>query len=271
VSTGFIYRWSKTPSQQIDILIWDADQHAALLEEGELAILTLDAVLAIIEVKSVLTRVELRKALNLLHPEWLIEWSLRSDSSRTGRKQQIVDGPLRAVFAYTTEGGSAPQMIFEELAKFYRSKYGADAEQIARHRGGRLRWSNFVDAICVADSLEVEQTGLLIDANKKVLYDGPGFGAFKLDSSLGKLAVGKFCLFLLWHLLEWTGENATTIAMNDAEWPLAHPAACLFGGLPRKPSRVRIMGRDIPVDSLWTPKPSLWTVAKNASGAHRRV
>jgi len=65
VSTGFIYRWNKPPSRQIDVLIWDAQQHSALLEEGELAILTDDAVAAIIEVKSTLDADELRDALDL--------------------------------------------------------------------------------------------------------------------------------------------------------------------------------------------------------------
>jgi hypothetical protein len=38
VSTGFIYRWDEQPSRQLDIVIWDAQNHSALLEEGEFII-----------------------------------------------------------------------------------------------------------------------------------------------------------------------------------------------------------------------------------------
>src|SRR5713101_7162440 len=68
VSTGFIYRWADDPSRQLDVLVWDAQRYSALLEEGELAILTPESVAAIIEVKSVFSTSELRDGFELLSP-----------------------------------------------------------------------------------------------------------------------------------------------------------------------------------------------------------
>src|SRR6266446_4002191 len=126
VSTGFIYQWNEQPSHQIDVLIWDAQQHSALLEEGDLAVLTADAVAAIIEVKSTLTAWELRKALKLLHPVWWTNWRYPSDHSQHGLPQQVPDVPFRAVFAYNsphTDVGTTASTIFSELASFYRQQF----------------------------------------------------------------------------------------------------------------------------------------------------
>jgi len=90
-------------TRQLDVLIWDAQKYSALLEEGELAILSADSVAAIIEVKSTLNGTELRDALALLSPRWWINWRHTSESSRTGLIQQVPDVPFRAVFAFSDE------------------------------------------------------------------------------------------------------------------------------------------------------------------------
>ena len=83
VSTGFIYRFGQPPSRQLDIVVWDAQEHAALLEEGEFAVLELEAVAAVIEVKATLTPAKLSDALDLLCPPWMISWPYAPRSSLT--------------------------------------------------------------------------------------------------------------------------------------------------------------------------------------------
>lgn len=260
VSTGFVYRWGEEPSRQLDVLIWDAQQHTAVLEEGELAILTPESVAGIIEVKSILDRHALRDSLGLLSPPWLVNWRHRDEQSRTGLHQQVPDVPLRAVFAYTALSGDADAcatVVFEELTGFYREMFGEDAEVALGHRGPRLRWLNLVDAICIADCLEVEQTSLTVDGSDCRLYDGPGFAAFPAESSAGNLAVGKFCMYLLFYLLSRCGDDASKVTFNEA-LPTAHPGVCCPARLALAPVRVRLWGNEVPPTHLWNADPPLW-------------
>lgn len=260
VSTGFIYRWGDAPSRQIDVLIWDAQKHFALLEEGELVILTPESVSAVIEVKSTFKPDELRDALDLLSPAWLVHWSRAT--SKTGLPQQTPDVPLRAVFAYTApkpNANAVAKRIFRQLSEYYRERFGDDAEGALHQSGGPgIRWLNLVDAVCVADCVEVEQTSLSIKDAQGRLYDGPGLAAFPAATSSGNLAVGRFCMYLLSHLCQWPGNDAAETTLRSS-WTTTKPGACCFGALPRKQSYVTLLGSKMPPDHLWLPKPPLWS------------
>lgn len=266
VSTGFIYRWEHEPSRQLDVLVWDAQEQSAILEEGELAILTPESVAAIIEVKSVLTPGALRYSLDLLSPAWLVHWCHTEERSRTGLRQQVPHVPLRAVFAYAARDCNANRLsssMFNELSEFYRRKFGDDAKAALSHQGGpRLRWLNMIDAICIADCLELEQTNLIVRGADRHLYDGPGFVAFPAASPAGNLAVGKFCMYLLWYLRSWSSDDAAEVTFNAA-WPTATPGACCFAALDAEPLGVSVWGTEVPSDRLWQPNPPLWIEGDN--------
>lgn len=259
VSTGFIYRWGEEPSRQLDVLIWDAQTHSALLEEGELVVLTADSVAAIVEVKSVLTKTGLLDGLDLLMPPWLVSWRYTSESSKEGLAQQVPEVPFRAIFAYsadTTSVDTTASAVFEHLAEFYRKQFGADAQKALCHRGANLRWTNLIDAICIADQLEIEQTILQVDGENGRLYDGPAFAAFVADSSVGSLAVGKFCMYLLWHLTGWDGGQAPYTTVHSP-LPVSNPGVCCFSNLSML-KHVRLGGAEILRDAVWSPEPPLW-------------
>jgi hypothetical protein len=243
VSTGFIYQWNEQPSRQIDVLIWDAQQHSALLEEGDLAILTADAVAAIIEVKSKLTAPELRDTLDLLHPDWWINWRDPSEYSRHGLPQQVPDVPFRAVFAYNsphTDVGTATSTIFSELASFYRQRFGDDAQRALEHRGNHLRWINMVDSICIADGPQIEQTHVTIDCDGGS-YEAPGFVAYEGHLIGESISVGRFCMYLLESLTGWAGGEAARVTLR-APAPTARPGVCCFGRFPGTPQRQPFQG-----------------------------
>lgn len=262
VSTGFIYRWNEPPTRQIDVLIWDAQDHSALLEEGELAILSAEAVCAIIEVKSILNPSELRDALDLLSPSWLIKWRYTSESSQTGIRQQVPDVPFRAVFAYSHQNadiGEQALSVFTELATFYRERYGDDAQRAIEHTGGHLEWSNLIDVICIADGPQIEQTCVTIDCSDGCSYRTPGFAAY-VDPAAGEsLAVGRFCMCLLSRLVNWQAAEAARKTLCSPAI-VTTPGVCCFGQLPGQPERVRFPGSDGSPQSLWCPNPALWHI-----------
>jgi hypothetical protein len=261
VSTGFIYRWNENPSRQLDVLIWDAQEHSALLEEGELVILTPDAVAAIIEVKSSLNKKDLRDALALLSPPWLINWRYTPEQSKSGRQQQVIDVPLRAIFAFTgsrKKPETVTRTVFTETTTFYRNLYSEDAKLILGERGQpRLRWVNLIDAICIANLVEIEQTSLTIEGIDGELYNGPGLAAFPAQSSAGNLAVGKFCMYLLWYLRSWTSDDASDVTFR-APWAVTTYGVCCFASLAGAPTRVRLWGNETDPEYLWHPDPPLW-------------
>ncbi len=265
VSTGFIYRWNKPPSRQIDVLIWDAQQHSALLEEGELAILTDDAVAAIIEVKSTLDADELRDALDLLHPDSWINWRYPSEHSLHSLPQQVPDVPFRAVFAYNsphTDVGKTASTIFSELASFYRQRFGDDAKLALEHSSS-LRWINMVDSICIADGPQIEQTPVTIECDGGS-YEAPGFVAYEGHPIGESISVGRFCMYLLASLTGWAGGEAARETLH-APAPTARPGVCCFGRFPETPQRLRLWGTYVSPETLWCPEPPLWSVASAVS------
>jgi hypothetical protein len=267
VSTGFIYRWNEPPTRQIDVLIWDAQQHSALLEEGDLAILTADAVAAIIEVKSTLTTSDLRDALDLLHPVCWVNWRYTSETSLTGLSQQVPDVPFRAVFAYNyqhTDVSATVAFVFSELASFYRQRFGDDAKRALTHSGNNLKWINMLDSICIADGPQIEQTHVTIDCDDGGSYDAPGFVAYAGHPTGESIAVGRFCMYLLWSLTGWAGGEAARVTLR-APAPTTLPGICCFGQFPGTPQRLRLWGADVPPETLWCPEPPLWSLASVVS------
>jgi len=188
-----------------------------VLEEGELVVLEADAVAAIIEVKSILTNSELLDSLAMLTPTWLVSWLHATERSKTGLKQQVPKVPFRAVFVYsagTATADATAGKVFKHLTEFYRTRFGDDARRVLSHQDSGLRWANLVDAVCIADRLQVEQT-TLNEANEPGGFCGhPAFAAFLAKSDFGNLAVGKFCMYLLWHLTSWQGGQASRYTVH---------------------------------------------------------
>ncbi|HYD49002.1 MAG TPA: DUF6602 domain-containing protein [Terriglobales bacterium] len=259
VSTGFIYRWGDQPSRQLDVIIWDAHNHSALLEEGELAILSDESVAAVIEVKSVLNRLELRDAISLLSPPRWVNWRYTSASSRTGLLQQVPNVPFRAVFAFTGEFGKPgiARGVFEELGDFYRTQFGADAQMAMEERGGQLDWANMIDAICVADGPSIEQTHLHLDIEQGPSIATPAFAAYGRHASDANVSVGRFCMFLLRNLTGWFKAEATRMTLDDGS-NLETPGVCSFGRPETTSPRMSLFGTEVPASSVWYPQPPLW-------------
>jgi hypothetical protein len=262
VSTGFIYRWNEQPTRQIDILIWDAQEHSALLEEGELAILTADAVSAMIEVKSTLDASELKDALELLSPRWLINWRYTTDSSRSGLPQETLGVPFRAVFAYNHSCANVNDIVkltFSQLASFYQQQLGPDAERALGHCYS-LEWTNLVNAICIADSVQIEQAHIKAECEDGRSYSPPCMVAYDGNTSEGCIAVGRFCMYLLNSLTGWSGGEAVTATLRSPS-PVTTPGVCSFCQLPAAIKRLRIWGTDVAPETFWRPAPPLWIMS----------
>lgn len=260
VSTGFIYRWDQNPSRQLDILIWDAQQCSALLEEGELVVLTADSVAAIIEVKSTLNPTELRDALTLLHPEWLISWCHTSESSAKRLRQQVPIVPFRALFAYNderTKANASVSYIFEELALFYRQQFVEDAERALKHTRSNYSWSNMIDAICIANGPQIEQTRLNIGCPDNS-YQFPGFVAYGEHHIGENISVGRFCMQLLAQLTEFSENEATRITLRSPT-PIMDKGICCFGQVPSNFHSLKLWGTEVNRKDLWCPDPPLWS------------
>jgi hypothetical protein len=259
VSTGFVYRWYDDPSRQIDILIWDAQSHSALLEEGELVILTADAVAAMIEVKSILDPEELRKSLELLNPKWLTYWRHTTASSTHGLTQQVPNVPYRAVFAYDASQSTADGVavaVFKELSDFYRARFGNDAERAMSQTGWRfLNWTNLVDSICVARGPLFEQVRAFVSAAGSESQQ-PAY----VSLATGELSVGRFCMHLLAHLTEFEAGEAARVTLRSPTTTTT-PGLCCFGHPPQNATGVRAWSDNVPLDSLWIADPPLWEIA----------
>lgn len=268
VSTGFIYRWGKPPSRQIDVLIWDALEHSALLEEGEFVVLTADSVAAIIEVKSTLNRRELCSALMLLSPDWWINWRFTKEDSSTELPQRWPDVPFRAVFAYSgmsNDINATAKTVFSELASFYRWYLGDDARRAIEENpqiNNNPSSSNLIDVICVAHGPQIEQASLIIDYDDGSSDNNvPCFASYtghiprKIHAG-ANVSVGRFCMKLLSDLTAWQSEAAQQTLRAPAN--MTTPAACYFGEIAETPNRVRVWGEDVHPEALWYPDTPLW-------------
>jgi hypothetical protein len=264
VSTGFIHRFEQVPSRQIDILIWDAQNHSALLEEGELAIITPEAVDAIIEVKSILNAREFRDALKLLHPNWLEQWNYPSASSSTSRRPQHPKIPFRAVFAYKDQRKDAVTSVFNNLASFYRNQFGDDAKQALGHKqsiinNGNSVWLNMLDAICIPDGPYIEQTQVNVDYEDGRPCEDPAFAAYTDQLNGESISVGRFCLKLLKRLTGWDASKVARVTENSLN--LTPARVCCFGQFPGTVTRLNIRGVEVNPKILWYPKQPLWTAS----------
>jgi hypothetical protein len=267
VSTGFIYRWNEPPSRQLDVVIWDAQNHSALLEEGEFAILTAESVAAVVEVKSILSAAEMRASLELLSPNWWVNWRYRPEDSTVGLPQQATNVPFRAIFGYGTphkDADATAGLVFRELSSFYR-RFGNDAKPALEHTyGGNLWWSNMIDVVCFAYGPQIEQTSVLVDCDDGKGYSAPGFASYAghlpgEDSIHENIAVGRFCMNLLQTLSRWP-ENEAARETLRASAATTDPGVCCFGQFPAVPRRLRVWGQDVPPETLWYPDPPLWMV-----------
>lgn len=266
VSTGFVYRGKDHPSRQIDILIWDGQEHSALLEEGELVILAEESVAAMVEVKTTLNRTSLRDALDLLHPDWLVYWRRTTESSSIGLRQQSPHVPVRAIFAYDIEpdqANDASRMVFEELAAYYRERFMADAQRALEDRHLRHgTWRNLIDVVCIARGPQIEQAHVVLRRADESVLTPPSFISCvsRLDGEY--LSVGRFCMHLLWRLTEWhAGRTAQETVNNPGE--LACPGVCVLAGVTDEITGVRVSGAEVPTSSLYFPEPPLWTLVRD--------
>lgn len=256
VSTGFVYRWGQPPSRQIDVLVWDAHNHSALLEEGELVVLTADAVAAMIEVKSLLTPAELRDALDLLNPDWLTYWPHTTATSTSGLKQQVPDVPYRAIFAYNAPQAtpdSAALTVFHELASYYAVRFKGDAQLAMTRTGADLNWTNLLDSICIAKGPSIEQVHLMIDCIDGSTYTTPGYIS-RVDQDL---SVGRFCMHIMASLAGWEAGEAARITLRSSS-AVGMPGVCCFARPPKEVKRVRAWGTDVAPEGLRIADPPLW-------------
>lgn len=261
VSTGFIYQWEGPPSRQIDVLIWDSHEHTALLEEGELAIVDLHSVAAVVEVKSLLNRAELLDAMSLLHPPWLVSW--RFAMSETGIRQSVPKHiPARAIFAFDSDPSDpaeASRSFLRVLEEFYRRMYGTDARRALEdrlHPGQTL--ANLVDAVCVANALEIEQATVTLFPSEDRAPSVPGFIACTGGSGGSSRAVGRFCMYLLWRLTGWQAAEPAKRALRrpDIVPGGIRPLARLNVPI----QRARVWGKDFDPEDVSYPEPPLWTI-----------
>ena len=258
VSTGFIHRWPEHPSRQLDVIVWDAQEHAALLEEGELVVLAPEAVAAIIEVKTTLDARELTKGLELLYPVGTHAW--RFAQSTTGLKQQVPDLPYRAVFAYSDDAAGPEGTVrraFERVAEFLRDRFGEEAKQALMHTGlGSVHFPNLLSSICVAGRAHIEQTNTTIECDNGKTYSGPALVAFASPPGVN-VAVGRFCMSLQAHLAAWPANKTARETLN-APMETTNPGLAYFGRLPGQATRVHSWGIEVNSTHVWHPEKPLW-------------
>jgi len=254
VSTGFIDRWRDQSSGQLDVIVWDAQEHIAHLEEGELAVLAPDAVGAVIEVKSTLTAERLEEAVRHVCPADVYAWRFEP----IGRLRQQVDGiPFRGVFAFgdeTSADGIAVR-AFKFVSEYCRELFGAEAKRAMKDNGMGV---NLIDSICVLDKVQIEKTNATIECEGGNKYSGPALVAFTNPNDSADLTVGRFCMYLQAQLTSWPGSKRAREALNTP-LPTTNPGMCYFGALPERPIKVWAWGIELNPAHLFIPSPPLWT------------
>lgn len=143
VSTGFVYYWERGASRQQDIIVWDSTAASPLLEDGELVVVTGDAVRAVVEVKS-RWRDASTNAFAGLH-------SVQDSSTPATELHQMSRGlgitPFRGLVVFERVSGDR---MFGALRRFYRGRLaGTDhrwTEAVTRATASAP--TNMLDAIC---------------------------------------------------------------------------------------------------------------------------
>lgn len=119
VGTGFVLTYregSRVLSRQIDVLIWDCEDHSPLFREGEFVIVPPEACFAAIEVKATLTSASLRESLNNL------DSLMNFFPDHHHLRSKVLH---RSVFAFSLDGDlTFPDGVFNALrASYARSEY----------------------------------------------------------------------------------------------------------------------------------------------------
>lgn len=264
VSTGFVRWWEGQVSRQLDVVIWDSQNTAPIMREGEFVVLHPDSVEAVIEVKSSLTRTNLRDALELLHdPRWHCYANLPARS------------PVRAVLALThrlpTSRKTPTEACFEELSGFYAAKYEdhcgtalclrskkvqrVSSEERNFHELGHIlrpRFVNALDALCIADCCIIEQVPL---TNRNGESPAKDLGFMAQDSrgqADGYLALAKLFVIIGEIMNRKHGPKwAVWHNRQHLSLPFSRPGLCVLGDA---------MGEKLPDGlSVWRPEKPLWT------------
>jgi hypothetical protein len=263
VSTGFV-RWNDDHcSRQLDVVVWDTQRTAPLLEDGEFVVLPSDGVVAVFEVKTTLTRGEFRDALALLHdPAW------RSYSNLLRGPGAEEKRPIRGVVAFRAgRSCRTARPWLEELGRFYADSCGGNRAVMNMRLGvtevssdssdfGEFseffhpRFVNIVDVVAVADDVVMEQA-------KVRAADGevdPGFRCSVEKRGRANLALARFVLLvrdLLNRRIESPGHSAWSYRRAAPRTGDA-PALGVFGSAPT-PASVALTA-----DQLWCAQPPLW-------------
>ncbi|MGO7401994.1 hypothetical protein ELI49_30950 (plasmid) [Rhizobium ruizarguesonis] len=149
-ATGFILGIE----QQLDIIIYDAIDHAPIFQTGNLVVVPPESVRAIIEVKSSLTPAFLRDALD--HLDGL----------------QHVPGfdqppAFTGVFAFTRPGTS--EALLDVLDEYYRDDIGEEDD--LEKKGMILKAVDPIDAVCVlkSDLFSIDYATVEVDGGTRIL------------------------------------------------------------------------------------------------------
>jgi hypothetical protein len=257
VSTGFIDRWRDQPSGQLDVIVWDVQEHIAHLEEGELVVLAPDAVEAVIEVKSTLNAERLAKAIRHVSPTDVYAWRF----GPIGRLKQQVDRiPFRGIFAFSDDSSAdgIADRVFKHVAEYCRELFGVEAKRAMKEHRNGIYFINLIDSICVIGKIHIEKTDATIECEGGKTCSGPALVAYTNSNDSADLAVGRFCMYLQAHLTSWPGSKRAREALK-IQMPTTNPGMCYFGALLGRPIKVSALGVEVNPAHLFIPNPPLWT------------
>ena len=117
----------KKLSKQLDILIWNIDEHSPVFSIDNFAIVPPEATKAAIEIKGNLTNKELKKAIENLD-------SLYPFGKQFGSHNY----PFTAIFAFKETKLNFPESIFQALYDFYQPSF---LKRLSYANFNSLRWS----------------------------------------------------------------------------------------------------------------------------------
>lgn len=228
VSTGFVVGWGERASTQMDVIVWDAEKHTPLMEVGEFAIVSGEAVRALVEVKTTLSPKELRSALGALHPDHYWYWDKREPAkSPLQAPKWHASPPVRGVLAYRSAWGSkAPRAVLSRLAAFYRSKWGSEIDTWI-HTGDIFRCANVIDVVGVGDAFVIEEGTLFAKSGRDAGTSSAGFCARAFSGDTRQAWLARFCLVVANRILSrqqghWSPRDA---GLDRLPATFASPAA----------------------------------------------